>query len=340
MNDTQSRKFNITINNPKEKGFTHEKIKLEASKIKSCIYGCMADEVGGKENTDHTHIYIACSSPVRFSTIKKRFPPAHIEVAHGTSQENRDYIFKLGKWEHDEKGDTNIPETREEWGEMPNERQGLSNEYAVLYDMIESGMSNYEIIEKNPEYMTLLTTIERVRQNMREETFKNEFREMEVTYIWGKTGAGKTKGIMERYGYSNVFRVTSYTHGGFDAYKGQDVLVLEEFNSSLKIQDMLYYLDGYPVELPCRYVNKVSCFTKVFIISNIDLRNQYPKENRLSETWLAFLRRIHKVVQYTDIGLYQEYSTTDYFALQEKIHILEGWTEIKDTIGLPFAENR
>ncbi len=34
------------------------------------------------------------------------------------------------------------------------------------------------------------------------------------------------------------------------ATKGQDVIVFEEFRSSLKIQDMLNYLDGYPCELP------------------------------------------------------------------------------------------
>ena len=79
---------------------------------------------------------------------------------------------------------------------------------------------------------------------------------------------------MEQYGYSNVFRVTDYEHP-FDGYKGQDVIVFEEFRSSLRIGDMLNYLDGYPVELRCRYSNKQACFTKVYIISNISLRDQY-----------------------------------------------------------------
>lgn len=28
--------------------------------------------------------------------------------------------------------------------------------------------------------------------------------------------------------------------------------------------------------LPCRYSNKVACFTKVFLVSNIPLSDQYP----------------------------------------------------------------
>lgn len=311
--DSQSRKWQITINNPLERQLDHEALKSELSKIKSCIYYCMSDEVGGKEKTHHTHIYIACSSAVRFSTIKKRFPQAHIEIAHGTSQQNKDYVFKEGKWENDKKQETKIPDTQEEWGEMPLERQGARNDLADLYDMIKNGMSNYEILEENPDYLLHVDLLERVRQTVQEETNKNSFRQLTVIYISGETGVGKTRHIMEQYGYENVFRVTNYAHGGFDTYKGQDVVLFEEFRSSLKIQDMLNYLDGYPVELPCRYVNKVACFTEVYVVSNIDLMSQYRMiQIESPETWEAFLRRINKVVVYTGVNQFAEYETKDY----------------------------
>ena len=100
---------------------------------------------------------------------------------------------------------------------------------------------------------------------------------------------------MEQYGYSNVYRVTDYAHP-FDGYKGQDVLIFEEFRSSLPIKDMLVYLDGYPVALPCRYANKEACFTKVYILTNIPLEKQYCNIQREEpETWDAFCRRIHHV---------------------------------------------
>lgn len=63
---------------------------------------------------------------------------------------------------------------------------------------------------------------------------------------------------------------------------------------SITVADMLNYLDGYPVELPCRYANKVACYTKVYIITNIPLEQQYPNVQIDSPgTWNAFLRRIH-----------------------------------------------
>lgn len=294
MKDTRSRKWQITINNPKEKGFDHERIKEQLGTFKSCVYWCLSDEIG-ENGTYHTHIFMACSDAVRFSTIKKKFERAHFEMAKGTSKENRDYIFKEGKWEKDKKKETNLPETHEEFGDMPVERQGQRNDLIDLYDMIKQGLSNYDIIEENPAYMMHIDKIERARQIVKEEKFKNVYRDLEVTYIWGDTGTGKTRSVMDHYGYENVYRITDYNHP-FDSYKGQDVVIFEEFRSSLKIQEMLNYLDRYPLELPCRYLNKIACYTKVYIISNIPLTCQYDLiQQCYPETWEAFCRRIYNI---------------------------------------------
>ena len=298
MTDSQSRKWQITINNPIEKGYTHERIKEQLANFKNCIYWCMSDETG-EEGTFHTHFYIHCTGGVRFSTIKKRFDGGHFEMAKGTAQDNRDYVFKEGKWYGSDKEGTNIRDSHEEYGELPVERQGQRNDLTDLYDMIKEGKSTFEILEESPSFITQIDKIEKVRQSVLEEKFKDTWRNLDVTYIWGMTGTGKTRSVMEEYGYSNVYRVTDYDHP-FDAYKGQDVIVFEEFRSSLRIDDMLKYLDGYPVEFPARYTNRQACFTKVFILTNIDLRYQYPNIQREEKmTWNAFLRRIHRVKVYT-----------------------------------------
>lgn len=297
MNDMQSRKWQLTINNPLEYGFTHEEIRKQVGEMK-WQYWCMADEVGEK-GTPHTHVYICFSTPRKFSTLKKRFPTAHFEIAKGTSQENKDYVSKLGKWERDRKHETCLEGTFEEYGDLPIERQGRRSDIDDLYGMIKEGLSDYEILEQCPDYLLHLDKIERARQTVRQETYKNQWRNLETTYIWGDTGSGKTRGVMEKYGYENVFRVTDYMHP-FDNYKGQDVVIFEEFRSSLRIGDMLNYLDGYPLELPCRYANKYACFTKVYLISNIPLSQQYSSTQIDSyESYLAFLRRIHYIHHYT-----------------------------------------
>ena len=104
---------------------------------------------------------------------------------------------------------------------------------------------------------------------------------------------------MELYGYANVYRVMDYAHP-FDNYKGQDVILFDEFRSQLPLSAILGYLDGYPVELPCRYTNKIACFTKVFIVTNIPLEQQYPNvQQNEPGSWAAFKRRIQAVQHMT-----------------------------------------
>lgn len=129
-----------------------------------------------------------------------------------------------------------------------------------------------------------------------------ENREIEVAYIYGAPGTGKTRSIFEAHGAENICRVTNYRMGkgvSFDAYHGQNVLVFEEFNSQISIEEMLNYLDIYPLMLPARYSDRVACFTQVYITSNLPLEQQYPAIQReRPATWEAFLRRIQTVVHY------------------------------------------
>ncbi|MET0017955.1 hypothetical protein [Oscillibacter sp.] len=330
MADSQSRKYQLTINNPAEKGFTHEAIKAVLGDMKSVTYYCISDEIGLKQQTPHTHVFLFAKSPVRFSRIKKLFPEAHIEQAHGSCEENRSYIAKIGKWENDDKHGTQIPGTFEEWGEMPPELgQGFRSDVVQMYELIKDGLSNAEIMAENPELAAHISRMDKIRQDILEARYKDDWRNLSVTYIWGETATGKTRSVMDKHGYSNVYRVTDYNHP-FDRYASQPVLLLDEFRSSLMIGDMLDYLDGYPLALPARYANRQACYTAVYIISNIDLTDQYFNVQATEPaTWAAFLRRIHKVVKYFKDGHTAEYTTDEY---------LHGLVEIEDDGDLPFDD--
>lgn len=327
--DTKSRKWLLTINNPESHGYTHDVLKDTLALFKGLTYWCMCDEVG-KEKTYHTHLFLFAKNPIRFGTLKKRFSTAHIDFVKGTIKENRDYIRKEGKHTNSLKAETNLKDTFEESGEMPEEQQGKRNDLHMLYDMIKDGYTDYEILEENANYILDMDKVERCRQIVRQEEFKNRFRELEVVYQFGATNKGKTRSVMEQYGYSNVYRVTDYLHP-FDSYKGQDIIIFEEFRSSLKIQDMLNYLDGYPLDLPCRYNNKTACFTKVYIITNIALEKQYKDVQReYPETWNAFLRRIDCVKEFGENGITHYETMTDYLNrhLQFKKLTLEEQKEV------------
>ena len=317
----QGRKWQLTFNNPADSGFSHERIVELLGNFASVLYYCLCDEVGG-EGTYHTHLYVCFKTSRYHTTIDKFFHGAHQEVARGTSAENRAYVLKDGeKFNKQPDGSysykdigghlhegINFSDTFEEGGEMPQEQQGKSRDADKIVELIKSGATNEDIVDAVASAFRDLEKVERVRSMYRDAQFKDSWRDLEVIYIFGKTGSGKTRSVMDKYGYANCYRVTDYKHP-FDTYDGQDVLIFEEFRGGLKHGDMLNYLDGYPLLLPCRYFNRQACYTKVFIITNVPPDAQYTSID--TETRKAFFRRIHTVREYEETGRITDYAGVD-----------------------------
>ena len=322
--------YQLTINAPMEKGYTHGHIiEIIKNNFKTITYFCMADEKG---STYHTHIFIVFSSRVRFSMIKRYFQEAHIEKCRGSVSDNVNYIKKTGKWELDEsRQEKKIEGTFEEYGTQPPDSKGKRKDMSELYQMVMDNMTNAEILAQNQDYILQIDKIDKVRTTLLTEKYKETVRlDLEVIYISGATGTGKTRGVLEKNGYSNVYRVTDYLHP-FDSYNGQPVIAFDEFRSSLRIKEMLLYCDIYPIELPSRYTNKFACYNKVYIISNWSLEKQYSEIQREdTESWNAFLRRIHKVVVYAKNGSAKEYGSVKEYMERDE------FTEVDDTMDIPF----
>ena len=147
--DTQANKYQLTINNPLDYGYSHEKIfGVCRDSFKTLSYLCMADEQG---STFHTHIFVCFGSRVRFSKVKKHFPEAHIEKCRGTISDNVNYIRKSGKWKEDTKHGTKIDGSFEEWGTRPPDSRGQRGDMTELYQMVADGMTNAEILAENQD---------------------------------------------------------------------------------------------------------------------------------------------------------------------------------------------
>lgn len=323
--------YQLTINAPKEKGWTHEHIiEVMRSNFKTLVYICMADEQG---SCYHTHIFVVFASRVRFSMLQRYFEKtAHIEKCKGSVSDNVNYVKKTGKWETDEsKQEKKIEGTFEEYGAQPPDSKGKRSDMSELYQMVSDGLTNAEILAQNQDYILQIDKIDKVRTTILTEKYKETVRlDLRVVYVCGATGTGKTRGVLEKNGYSNVYRVTDYLHP-FDSYNGQPVIAFDEFRSSLRIKEMLLFCDIYPIELPSRYTNKYACYNKVYIISNWSLEKQYYEVQRDDkESWDAFLRRIHRVVIYSKDGSIKEYDSVKAYLERDE------FVEIDDDVDLPF----
>lgn len=327
----QRHAYQLTINNPLSYGYDHKTIKeILVVQFPTLKYFCMADEIGEK-GTPHTHIYIVFSSRVRFKTVKKHFPEAHIEIAHGSVQSNIDYIRKTGKWEDCEKATTRVEGTFEEYGSIPKQK-GTRVDMEELYELIKAGYSNSEILALNNDYILSLDKIDRVRTTLLIDKYKSVRRlNLKVIYIYGATGTGKTRGVLDEHGDANVYRVSNYLHP-FDHYECQPVIVFDEYRSQFSITDLLNYTDIYPLHLPARYSNKYACYETVYIISNESLEDLHKSVQKdKPESWKAFLRRISEIRVYNadktidtydSVEKYMNRSKTPQTISQEQLDIL------------------
>ena len=150
IKDTQSFMYQLTINAPMEKGWTHKHIlDVMRGNFKTLVYVCMADEQG---SCFHTHIFVVFASRVRFSMVKRYFEEAHIEKCKSSVSDNVNYIKKTGKWELDEsKQEKKIEGTFEEYGAQPPDSKGKRSDMSELYQMVLDNMTNAEILAQNQE---------------------------------------------------------------------------------------------------------------------------------------------------------------------------------------------
>lgn len=312
----QSRKWLLTIQKPTDCGLTSDYVNSTLQGLLSLEYYCFCREIAST-GTEHLHIFIYSNSPIRFSTVKNRFPMAHLDKAYGSCQENRNYLLKTGKWANTKKAETSIPGSFYEWGTIPSEGKEKNPQKNELIDLIQAGISTADIIKRNPNYVFRTNDINILRETLLAEKYATENRDVNVTYIYGDTGVGKSHYVFDKHSALDICRITTYgtkmNPVKFDSYHGQETLVFEEFHSQIALPDMLNLLDIYPINLPARYSDRIACYKNVYIISNLPLELQYTDVQAFDvKTWNAFIRRISSIKEFKPNGIIVEHNKKEY----------------------------
>lgn len=294
------------------------KLRAAAEADGTLQYAVMGHEIAPTTGREHLQGFVYWTNAVTRLGAQRRLGLASgafsAEAQRGTHEQAADYCKK----------DENLAFVV---GEIPDPADRPSSAWDYILGMLEAGASDFDIMRAYPaQYGRCRAGIAAMRMELLAEKL-NTWRDVRVSYVHGPTGVGKTRGIVENAGESpaDVYRVTDYKHP-FDNYRGQSVLLLEEFRSSLPIEQMLVYLDGYYCELPCRYANKVAGWDEVYIVTNIPLDEQYLRvQDRHPETWDALLRRVdaqvhmgdHRVILPSEGGSYGRALSTEEEACQQ-----------------------
>jgi len=234
-----------------------------------------------------------CYSRYYFNVVRKIFNGIHLGACYGTNEGARGYCAKA--------------KTRQEefpffeYGDFVEEGERTDTKQFAL-DSSDMSLSITDLHNKYP-MMTLqyLHKVEAMRQHKLEELYGHIVRDVKVTYIYGKSRVGKTTYHKRVLGYATreIAKVGKYNSTGqFDQYNMQDIIIFDEFKSQIPLTEMNEYIEGESLNVPARHTNRVACYTKVFIMSNYPLSEQYEKARADGDesSYEAFCKGIHEII--------------------------------------------
>jgi hypothetical protein len=111
--------------------------------------------------------------------------------------------------------------------------------------------------------------------------------------IWGKTGTGKT-----RYCHDQVMSSQFWSPGDFnwfDGYRGQPIVIIDDYRGEYPLQLLLKLLDRYPMQVPIKGGFANWNPRKVYITSNTRPSSWYLNADALSIE--AMYRRFDDVTE-------------------------------------------
>ena len=288
--NSQSRRWMLTINNPVQ---SDEEIKDYVENLEHFKYCMFQREKGNETGTIHIQMFIIFSIGKRFSTIKNYFPTAHIEQAKGNNAQCRDYCSKT---------DTRISDNYYELGKFAEER--ARTDITNFMQLVEAGASDYELKKLYPKlFLDYFHKLPIIRMTT-DIDYSKQDRDIEVIYVYGKAGKGKSTYVKKETINDRVFRVDTFDLSAFSNYQGENVLVIDEFKGQFKIQTLNKLLDSFPVKL--RGLNSLvfARYTKVYIISNFHYKDLYKDEQVENiDQYKGFVRRLHRVIKLVDYKL-------------------------------------
>ncbi len=260
---------------------------FDPEKMEYLVY---QEEIGAS-GTYHFQGYCELKNRTRMAAIKELLggPTVHIERRRGTQAEAIAYC---------KKDDTRIIHT-EPYEEGTPRHQGKRIDLEGFKEAVMHGErkrhlvdDHFGILARYPKFYATLTELNRPRRSS----------DLTVTLLYGETGTGKTRHVVDRFGDNPEFWRTPINNGTpwFDGYDGHTIVLFDDFAGAANhftLNSLLQLLDRYPIQVPTKGSHTWWMPNEVFITTNILPKDWYKWENR-GEQYKALARRISKVLVY------------------------------------------
>jgi len=216
--------------------------------------------------------------------IATMFGNSHVEVMRGSFQQNEAYCSKEAELV--------------KLGDEP--KQGARGDLQETVNMIKNGELDLDkLIETNADMVHMYGRTLQMAETL---ALRKRFRTEMTTAIWywGGTGVGKSHKAFRNYSPKTHYIKDLSTHW-WDGYKGQEIVILNEYRSDFKFSYLLQLVDKWPMNVPVRNKESVPFLSKKIIFTS----SQHPTEcypNIDESRFRQFTRRvdIREVVRFNN----------------------------------------
>lgn len=287
MSRTRNWRFTLNIDDEHllwESDFEALCAIADHSSVRGLIF---QEEIGGNTERQHYQGFI------RFKNAKTRQQCIDLFTAYTghtrTHFDKSDYPVEA--IEYCRKGETRLSaDGMWEFGDLEYP-QGKRSDLLECKEIIsKAGWRHAELYESH------FSTSVRYMQGLEKASFymskaKQVERDVEVHWLWGKAGTGKSRDARAGLTINDYFRLPTPQGGRvwFDGYEGEEILIIEEFNThTMTIENFLELCDRYPLQQQVKGAFIWANWKKVVITSQFHFSSIYPFA---SEEQLAALRR-------------------------------------------------
>jgi len=277
-----SKYYIFTINNYTDED--EDGIQLGVSKEDSqVLYLIYGHEIAPTTGTPHLQGYVEFHKKVRVSHfIKHLCKRAHLEVRSkfATAQHNQTYCKKQD------------PDHFFEYGEPSVKQQGKRSDLDIAMSEIRKGITIAKLYEIMPDIAARYPRFIEKYYGLKELSRPLDT-PVEVTWIYGPTGVGKTRSVHSHYPHTFV----PQSYKWWDGYDRHDVVLIDDFRADFcKFHELLKLLDRYPFKVEVKGGMRQFCATKIFITCPYHPLDVYL--NRTDEDLAQLTRRIKTIIQF------------------------------------------
>jgi hypothetical protein len=270
----QAKDFCFTLNNYTQDELCELK-RLDGDE-RVCYLVC--GEESGESGTPHLQGFVQFERKITVAGIKRLFGSTryHVEVRRGTPEQAAEYCKKENNYF--------------EFGSIRTHGQGHRSDLARIKASLDEGASLADIADAHFDSFIKYNRGLRLYMDIK---IKQRHYQTQVIWYWGKTRSGKSrKAFEESYRLCNgsVCYLGDVSLKWFNPYAGERGVVLDDFNGTAPVVELLRLLDRYPHRVPFKggFVEFVARY--VWITSNKSPAQLYDHDDQ----WDALQARLRE----------------------------------------------